>query len=460
MAHTAISDAEMRQEHYDPPDVLSQKVERLAEMVRQSHHMVAFTGAGISTSAGIPDFRGPDGKWTRKAEGLEPLKGVTIVDAYPTLTHMSLVELLDRQILKFLISQNCDGLHRRSGIPARSISELHGNGWVEICEDCGLQHFRDFVCLRRIKEGGAKCPADHFTGRFCSCGGRLLNSTIDFGQNLPEMPLERARQNSIAADLHLALGSSLRVQPACDQPATTAKQGGKLVIVNLQKTPLDDLATLRIFAKTDTVMEMLMARLSIPIPDFRLQRRVLVCRNNSGGLWQAKAVDVHDPSIEMSHICAIDWNKQGLRPKALENPDIAICKARGGHRYRAVSDRLSLDLKLYFMGHYREPPLDLQVDLSNAMLADIRLSFDPYACQWLTTSQDFLEVSQLHVPSDTIAASRVPDYGQSHRNYCLDLVMRRRNCDLQTAAEIVDQRVASSKEEALAAAGTLGHRRR
>jgi len=453
MADTAIADPEMRQEFYDPPDMLSQKVDRLAEMVRQSQHMIAFTGAGISTSAGIPDFRGPDGKWTRKADGLEPLKGVTCVEAYPTSTHMALVEMLDRKILKYLISQNCDGLHRRSGVPAQSISELHGNGWVEICEDCGLQHFRDFVCTRLTRPGGPKCPADHFTGRFCGCGGRLLNSTIDFGQSLPEVPLERAQQHSRKADLHLALGSSLRVRPACDQPATTANKGGKLVIVNLQKTPLDDLATLRIFAKTDTVIEMLMSRLMIPIPAFRLQRRVLVCRNNSGNLWQAKAVDAHDPTIEMSHICAVDWNKQGLPSKALENANLAICNSRGGHKYKAKLARQSVDLKLYFMGHYHEPPLDLQVDLSNAMLADIRLSFDPYSMQWFTTSQELLAVSQLQAPAD---AAQIPDYGQSHRKYCIDAVMKHRKCNSENAAEIVNQRVASSKEEASATARKMG----
>merc|ERR1719329_29731 len=136
MAHTAHKDEALMQEHFDPPEVLAEKVAKLAALVQDSRHFVVFTGAGISTSAGIPDFRGPDGKWTRKAEGLEPLKGVTCVEAYPTPTHMALVELLNRNILKYLISQNCDGLHRRSGIPANSISELHGNGWVEICEEC------------------------------------------------------------------------------------------------------------------------------------------------------------------------------------------------------------------------------------------------------------------------------------------------------------------------------------
>merc|ERR1719161_3263158 len=110
------------EEQYDSDDVLEQKVARLADMVRSSKHFVAFTGAGISTSAGIPDFRGPEGKWTREARGLKPLAGVSVVDAFPTAAHMALVELHSRGVLKYLISQNCDGLHRRAGFPASAIS--------------------------------------------------------------------------------------------------------------------------------------------------------------------------------------------------------------------------------------------------------------------------------------------------------------------------------------------------
>merc|ERR1719161_968165 len=208
----------MMEEQYDPDDVLVEKLDKLAQMVRESDHFVAFTGAGISTSAGIPDFRGPDGKWTREAQGEEAIIGVQTVKAFPTPTHMALVDLYKRGTLKYVISQNCDGLHRRSGLPAAAISELHGNGNVEICEDCGEQYFRDFKC-DRMKKG-----YDHFTGRFCHCGGRLLNSTIDFGQSLPPRPLELAEEHSAKADLHLALGSSLTVSPACDMPATTAEK--------------------------------------------------------------------------------------------------------------------------------------------------------------------------------------------------------------------------------------------
>eukprot|EP00420_Gonyaulax_spinifera_P003248 CAMPEP_0197925620 /NCGR_PEP_ID=MMETSP1439-20131203/97772_1 /TAXON_ID=66791 /ORGANISM="Gonyaulax spinifera, Strain CCMP409" /LENGTH=204 /DNA_ID=CAMNT_0043548107 /DNA_START=60 /DNA_END=671 /DNA_ORIENTATION=+ len=204
MASTAIDDPEYMKERYDPDDALREKVDRLAGMICRSRHTVAFTGAGVSTSAGIPDFRGPDGVWTRKAQGKMPARGVELVSAFPTLTHMALLELHNSGTLKHLASQNCDGLHRRSGFPAAGISELHGNCWMEICEDCWQLYFRDFKCERVKRPGGAKNPVDHFTGRFCHCGGRLLNSTIDFGQQLPKRPLHLAFEQASKADLHLA----------------------------------------------------------------------------------------------------------------------------------------------------------------------------------------------------------------------------------------------------------------
>merc|ERR1719301_239066 len=105
MASTAHSDPEMAKERYDSPEELERKVDMLVGWIKASQHLIAFTGAGISTSAGIPDFRGPEGKWTREAKGLQPLKGrVSCVNAYPTPAHMALVELLNRGVLKYLIS--------------------------------------------------------------------------------------------------------------------------------------------------------------------------------------------------------------------------------------------------------------------------------------------------------------------------------------------------------------------
>ena len=109
-------------EHFDPPEMVDQLATELADQIKNSKHLIAFTGAGVSTSAGIPDFRGPSGAWTLRAQGKElNFKAEITLQAIPTPTHMALVELQNRGILKYLISQNCDGLHRRSGILAVSL---------------------------------------------------------------------------------------------------------------------------------------------------------------------------------------------------------------------------------------------------------------------------------------------------------------------------------------------------
>uniref|UniRef100_A0A7S4NFL9 protein acetyllysine N-acetyltransferase n=1 Tax=Paramoeba aestuarina TaxID=180227 RepID=A0A7S4NFL9_9EUKA len=288
MASTAHSDPEQIKERYDPPEVLEKKIDQLADLVRNSNHFVVFTGAGISTDAGIPDFRGPEGAWTLKAQGrMRTTKTVSTFKAIPTATHMAIKTLQDKEMCHYLISQNCDGLHRRSGIEPEKISELHGNSNIEYCEDCKHEYLRDFRCVRINRYVSRDSPtyqADcHFTGRRCVapgkgkkvCNGRLLNSTIDFGQNLPEVPLAKADQHSRQADLHLVLGSSLTVSPANSFPKKTSKHGD-LVICNLQNTHLDNRCTLRIYARCDTVMKGLMSRLAIPLPQWNLHRKVQV----------------------------------------------------------------------------------------------------------------------------------------------------------------------------------------
>ncbi|KAL9007197.1 MAG: hypothetical protein Q9180_009727, partial [Flavoplaca navasiana] len=173
-------------EHHESLDSIDRKAKLLAEQIRKSKHLIAFTGAGISTSAGIPDFRGPDGVWTLKRQGrVRDLKAVNALQAIPTPTHMALVELQNRGILKYLVSQNCDGLHRKSGMlpvcllrlfPVLDrvwlvltvacefqdrISELHGNSNREYCKDCGKEYIRDFRAVAAYE----KTVHDHRTGR-------------------------------------------------------------------------------------------------------------------------------------------------------------------------------------------------------------------------------------------------------------------------------------------------------
>ena len=165
MAHTAHKTDEEKREYFDEPKVLEEKIQKLADLVKNSKNMVAFTGAGLSTAAGIPDYRSGAntvvetgaGCWEKAAniekarkEGKlyqEPTKTnfkVTIQKAFPTKGHMALKKLMDQGILKSIISQNVDGLHRKSGIPSSQIFEVHGNNNLEVCETCKKDYMRDF----------------------------------------------------------------------------------------------------------------------------------------------------------------------------------------------------------------------------------------------------------------------------------------------------------------------------
>jgi NAD-dependent SIR2 family protein deacetylase len=153
-----------------------------------------------------------------------------MLKALPSKTHMALVELQKRNLLKFIISQNVDGLHRRSGIPSDKIAELHGNTNLEQCKKCGKKYLRDF------RTRNAMAVHDHATGRFCDdkkCNGELFDSIINFGEGLPELDMNLGFAHSAEADLCLVMGSSLRVSPACNMPELVGKNKKNLVIVNL-----------------------------------------------------------------------------------------------------------------------------------------------------------------------------------------------------------------------------------
>lgn len=202
--------------------------------------------------------------------------------AIPSPTHMAFVRLMQEGLLKFVVSQNVDGLHRKSGIPPEKLAELHGNTNLERCKRCGMEYMRDFRVRNNQK------VHSHETGRKCDdpeCRGDLVDTIINFGENLDSNTINAGFQNGMDADLCLAMGSSLRVTPAADIPRETARRGGRLVIVNLQKTPLDGRGMV-IHAMCDTVMNMLMERLQLEIPPFKLIRRLKIekkeiVKNNS-----------------------------------------------------------------------------------------------------------------------------------------------------------------------------------
>lgn len=252
-------------EYYDEPEVLEAKVQQLVQLIKESKSIVAYSGAGISTSAQIPDYRSPTrGVWTAKEFNLPAPTGVDLTMARPTLAHVSLQKLVEVGKVKFITTTNVDGLHRRAGATSENLAELHGNCYLERCSRCKKEYLR----LYNTAESTGR---DHRTGAACddpNCRGDLLDSIVHFGENLPESELSKAAAQAELSDLSLVLGTSMRVSPANKLPAVPVKKGhGNLVICNLQKTPYDHLAKIRIFGPTDTVMELVMKGLGIEIPE-------------------------------------------------------------------------------------------------------------------------------------------------------------------------------------------------
>ena len=214
---------------------LKERIRKLAQWMFDSKYLVVFTGAGISTESGLPDFRGPDGIWTRQAKGL-PTKTRPFTSVEPNAGHRAIVELQDLGKLKFLISQNVDNLHLRSGIRLELLAELHGNIMKLRCERCQTQ-------------------IDKSLGiDSCSCGGRLVSSVVDFGDPLPQKDLEESFGHSSYCDLFIVVGSSLVVSPANDMPKVALRSGARLVIINQGETPMDRSCHLRFEEKIGEVL--------------------------------------------------------------------------------------------------------------------------------------------------------------------------------------------------------------
>jgi len=196
---------------------LEEKIDLAAKWIIESERLVVFTGAGCSTGSGIPDFRGPDGLWTRRDKGLPPPKSKVAWDqAEPNANHYSVVELLEMEKLDYVISQNIDGLHAKSGIPFEIMSELHGNQFFMKCLSCNKKMlfeeagwdkkiFGSGYRTQRVRKNQPTCP---------SCNGRLISSIVNFGDPLPYDELEESIKRSRKSDvLDISLASASVAKP-------------------------------------------------------------------------------------------------------------------------------------------------------------------------------------------------------------------------------------------------------
>jgi NAD-dependent deacetylase len=238
-------------------------IEQLRALLAESRRAVVFTGAGVSTESGIPDFRGPGGLWSqyRPIDFQEFLASAearkeywrrkietdkVLLTAKPNRGHRAIASLIASGKASSVITQNIDGLHQTSGVPAAKLIELHGNTTYATCLDCGERYE-----LEPIKQA---FTADSTLPECNECMGVIKPATIAFGQSMPQAEMHRAQVETSACDLFLAVGSSLVVYPAAGFPALAREQGARLVIVNREPTPLDNVALLVIRGEIGTTL--------------------------------------------------------------------------------------------------------------------------------------------------------------------------------------------------------------
>ena len=225
----------------------------LAQLIADARRIVVFTGAGISTESGIPDFRSPGGVWSRmkpiyfqefvasEAKRREAWSRVFSGAAgwtggEPNAGHAAVARLVASGKASAVITQNVDNLHQASGVPNERIIELHGNASYATCLDCGERH--------ELADLEAPFLTTNEPPRCRRCGGLVKTATISFGQAMPDEPMRRAQEETLACDLFLVLGSSLVVYPAAAFPLAAKQNGARLAIVNRESTPLDPYADL------------------------------------------------------------------------------------------------------------------------------------------------------------------------------------------------------------------------
>jgi NAD-dependent deacetylase len=254
---------ELRDSDWEPK--MEEQLKQIAQWIISSKRVIVFSGAGLSTESGIPDFRSPGGVWDRydpedfyfqnflasetsrekywqmATEFYEPIKM-----ARPNQAHLAIAELEKLGKLDCVITQNIDSLHFKAGNSEERVIQLHGTAIYVSCLSCKKRYDRDEI-QQRIKKG-QKAP------RCDDCGGLLKPATISFGQSMPEKETQEAYHRSSLCDLFIVVGSSLVVQPAASMPLVAKRNGARLVIINRDPTPYDDMADVVIHGQAGSAM--------------------------------------------------------------------------------------------------------------------------------------------------------------------------------------------------------------
>ncbi|MFJ5369017.1 SIR2 family NAD-dependent protein deacylase [Bosea sp. CER48] len=248
-------------------DETEDAIAELHAMLDRADSVISFTGAGISTESGVPDFRSPGSPWmvnkpipfeafvqSREARVEAWRRKFAMDDHYrdarPNIGHQALAKLVVDRRSPAIVTQNIDGLHQASGVPDQQVIELHGNGTYATCLTCGWRH--ELAAIRPAFEATGEPPS------CIMCAGPVKSATISFGQAMPQDAMMRAQALALECDLFLVVGSSLVVYPAATLPVIAKRQGAKLVILNREPTDLDPIADLVIRAESGAALRPLL----------------------------------------------------------------------------------------------------------------------------------------------------------------------------------------------------------
>jgi NAD-dependent deacetylase len=227
--------------------------EELNQYIKNAHNIVIFTGAGISTESGIPDFRGPKGIWkttspiyfkdfigskdVRKESWKRKFSNKDIIKkAKPNIGHIEVAKIINNNDSAHLITQNVDNLHQDAGVPQSKITEIHGNATYASCLDCNCRH--ELEPIKKAFLGSGIIPSCR------ECGGIVKQATISFGQSMPEIGMQVAQMKIVKCDLFITIGTSLVVYPVAGFPKLAKEIGAKLIIINNEPTDYDSIADL------------------------------------------------------------------------------------------------------------------------------------------------------------------------------------------------------------------------
>ena len=253
------------------PD-LETLIEEAADIIESAERVVVFTGAGVSTESGIPDFRSPGGIWTKyqpimfqdfmaseemRRESWRRGKETyhLFADVEPNPAHYAIVELERMGKINSIITQNIDNLHQKAGSPPELVIELHGTAMYVVCLNCEKRWPRSEI--QEWLKAGVDIP------QCDECDGIMKSATVSFGQPMPERETREAQMRAEQAEVFIVIGSSLVVYPAANMPLMAKQSGAKLVIINLGETPLDDYADVLIRGRAGEVMERLVDRVKM-----------------------------------------------------------------------------------------------------------------------------------------------------------------------------------------------------